>query len=159
MDNLIKRILITPISTPWEPLYIETRIQEIGLTITRNRLNYMEKIEKSHNSVMKMIQEDQNPKGWWRINTQIKQDILKTNDNNHDMTNTRNANIVGKKELIKRKMKEKMMDTIKEGSNKTKTKFYLENKQNPIPGRRARYMNECNRVEASTIFLAEFPMA
>ena len=158
VENLIKRVLIMPTSTPWEPLYLETGIQEIGLKTTRNRLNYMEKVKKSNNTVMKMIQEDLSPKSWWSINTAIKRDILRTNETNQPTTNSQNTSTETEKKVIKRKLNEKLMDMIKEGHSKTKTKFYLDNKLNPTPGQRARYMNECNRMEASTIFRARTRM-
>ena len=41
VDSLIKRILITSLSTIWESLFTESGILEVRLTITRNRLNNM----------------------------------------------------------------------------------------------------------------------
>ena len=38
---------------------------------------------------------------------------------------------------------------IKEGANMTKTKFYLENKRSPQAGKRAVYVDQYNRMEAS----------
>ena len=55
-------------------------------------------------------------------------------------------------------MKEKMKEMILKGNNNTKTKFYLDNKRDLTPGKRAKYMNECNRMEASTIFKARTRM-
>ena len=40
----------------------------------------------------------------------------------------------------------------------TKTKFYLENKKNPRPGKRAAYLDQCNRMDASLIFRARCRM-
>ena len=157
VDNLIKRVLITPTGTPWEPLYIETGIQEIGLTIQKNRLNYMEKIETSQSSILKKIREDQNPKGWWKINREIRQEIL--GDPETDPPPTRPGNPMGhRKKLTKLKIKEKMMENIMNGNNKTKTKFYLDNKREVKIGQRAKYMNELNRTEASIIFKARTRM-
>ena len=51
-----------------------------------------------------------------------------------------------------------MSEMIMSGTNKTKTKFYLDNKKDCKPGQRARYINECNRMEASTIFKARTRM-
>ena len=75
MDNIIKRVLITPPGTPWEPLYIETGIHEVGLTIKRNRINYMDKMEKSQNNILKMIRDNHSPKGWWKNNSEERQNI------------------------------------------------------------------------------------
>ena len=51
-----------------------------------------------------------------------------------------------------------MEDLITAGNSKTKTKFYLDNKKNTKPGHRAKYMDVCNRMEASIIFKARTRM-
>ena len=36
----------------------------------------MEKIEKSLSSLLKLIKEDPDPKGWWKTNLKIREDLL-----------------------------------------------------------------------------------
>ena len=52
-----------------------------------------------------------------------------------------------------------MVEKINEGrTNKTKTKYYMDNKKDPRPGYRAKYMDKCNRMDANTIFRARTRM-
>ena len=52
-----------------------------------------------------------------------------------------------------------MLEMINKGSdNKTKTKYYMDNKRNPVPGKRAEYMNKCNRMVTNIIFRARTRM-
>ena len=157
VDSLLKRILITPPGTPWEPLYLESGIQEIGLTTTKNRLNYMEKIEKTQNKILQMTIKNEDPKGWTRTNKEIRKNILGEPGIDAPPGDPGNPGR-SQKNQMKEKMKEKMKEMILKGNNKTKTKFYLDNKRDLTPGKRAKYMNECNRMEASTIFKARTRM-
>ena len=54
------------------------------------------------------------------------------------------------------------MEKIREGAeNKTKTKHYtvyIDNKNDPRPGSRAKYMDKCNRTDGNTIFRARTKM-
>ena len=89
------------------------------------------------------------------INSEIRQNTIgetETSPEGH------NHPIKSKKNLIKTKLKERMTEMIMSGTNKTKTKFYLDNKKDYKPGQRARYIDECNRMEASTIFKARTRM-
>ena len=48
---------------------------------------------------------------------------------------------------------------IKQGTeNKTKAKYYIDNKRDMRPGSRAKYMDKCNRMETSIIFRARTRM-
>ena len=151
IDNLIKRTLMTPRSTPWGPLYSETGMIEIGMITTKNRINYMEKIEESPSSLLKLIKEDPDPKGWWKTNLTIREELLGPSPT----PNNKKGNL---KTQVKKKIINKLWQLIKEGENMTKTKFYLENKRNPQAGKRAAYMDKCNRMEASLIFRARCRM-
>ena len=63
------------------------------------------------------------------------------------------------KRLIKKAIKEKMIKTIKEnGTQKSKTLYYLNNKKDLTAGKRAPYMDILTRREASTIFAARTRM-
>ena len=42
-----------------------------------------------------------------------------------------------------------------EGGKKTKTKYYLENKNDIIMGKNAKYMEKCTRMEARIIIAAK----
>ena len=83
MDNLMKRTLMTLGSTPMEPLYAEMGMIEIGLLLTKNRINYSEKIEKHQSTSLKTIREDPDIKGWWKNNQKTRDGLIgvTTSDN------------------------------------------------------------------------------
>ena len=90
----------------------------------------MEKIEKSLSSLLKLIKEDPDPKGWWKTNLKIREDLLgptPTPGNQKGILKTQ----------VRKKTLNKLWQMIKEGANMTKTKFYLENKRSPQAGKRA----------------------
>ena len=139
-------------STPWEPLYLETGILEPEVLILKNRVNYMDKIMDNQSSILKCIREEQDQKGWWKNNTKLKEEAGIPQPTHACSEGRRKREI---KEILQRIMMEK----IKEGANnKTKTKYYLDNKKDPRPGSRAKYMDKCNRMDANIIFRARTRM-
>ena len=107
----------------------------------------MEKMKENPNSPLKIIREDPNPEGWWKTNLRTREDLIGPEPS----PDRRNGSI---KTQIKKATHTKLRQNITEGQNKTKTKFYLENKRNPQVGRRAKYLDQCNRMQASLIFRA-----
>ena len=150
-DSLLKRILMTPKGTPWEPLYIETGLLDPELVNIKNRLNYMQKIKTSNNKIHKWIREDKDTKGWWQTQAKYWKEVEDSKEPNQRRTENT-------KREIKKYIEKKMMEKIKEGNLKTKTKFYLENKKNLRIGTRARYMDKCNRRTTNIIFKARTRM-
>ena len=55
MDNVTKRILKTPITTPREALYIETGILDPETKIKQNRISMESRIKRGNNQTMKEI--------------------------------------------------------------------------------------------------------
>ena len=55
LDNIIKRILMTPRSTPREPLYIETGLLDIEHTIRKNRHGMYHRIHQTQNDLLGQI--------------------------------------------------------------------------------------------------------
>ena len=151
-DNIIKRTIMAPKGTPWEPLYMETGIIEPEIMLLKNRLNYMDRIETSTSSILKDIREDQDCNGWWKIHNKTKEELGATQSNHTQSEGKR-------KKEIRKILHKKMMEKIKDGaSKKTKTKFYMDNKRDPKPGNRAKYMDKCNRMDANIIFRARTRM-
>ena len=145
-DNIIKRIIMAPKGTPWEPLYLETGIIEPETLTLKNRINYMDRIETSGSSILKIIREEEDQAGWWKTHSNIKE-RLGIQQLNH-------TNSEGKrKREIKKILYKKMMEKINEGgANKTKTKYYMDNKKDPRPGNRAKYVDKYSRTDANIIF-------
>ena len=55
LDNVLKRILLIPTSTPREVLYIETGLIEPTHMAIRNRFNMLKRLQKSSNELIECI--------------------------------------------------------------------------------------------------------
>ena len=152
LNSILKRLLMTPRSTPNDPVYIETGIMEMGVTLEKQRINYMEKVRESGSKIMQSLEKREEKKGWWTKTENARKELVKDNWRD-DMSQNE------KKMKVNTAAKNKMMEKIKKnGCNKTKTKFYLDNKRNPTAGKCAKYMEECTRMEASIIIQARTRM-
>ena len=101
----------------------------------------MDRLTDNHSSILKDIREDQEQKGWWEINNKLREET--------GIPPRPPSQSEGKRRSeIRKLLHGKMLEMLKNGSdNKTKTKFYMDNKRNPRPGSRAEYMEKCNRME------------
>ena len=152
MDNLLKRIIMTPRSTPWEPLYIETGLLDIESTIMYNKYTYREKINRGKNKLLKSVTHMKDKKGWEETTKEELANLMGPGWKAPESANKT-------KRMIKSALKEKLLKTIKEnGNQKSKTLYYLNNKKEIIAGKRAQYMDILSRKEASTIFAARTRM-
>ena len=153
LEALIKRVLMVPISTPREVLYIETGLLEPETTIRRNRILMQNRINKGDTQITKRISEMEQ-KGGWKVTTEsIKSEM---NIENADMEGSKNR----VKSNIGKKTKEFFKEKIeKEGNQKSKVKYLLEGLGNQWkPGMRQKYLNKLTRRQASTIFKARTRM-
>ena len=64
MDNILKRVLKVPQSTPRECLYIETGIMDPQALIMKNRLNMHNRIMNGNNKTLKKLLESESTKSW-----------------------------------------------------------------------------------------------
>ena len=151
-DNIIKRILKTPQSTPRECLYIETGLLD-PITITkRNRLNMHNRITNGNNQTLKALLQRTDPSSWAEENrTHAERIGLDENA------------LTTKKQISKREITNKIKVAFKEeiegkGRDKSKVKFLLEGKNKWDPGHQPEYMKTLTRNEVSTIFKARTRM-
>ena len=152
MDNLLKRIIMTPRSTPWEPVYMETGILDIESTLMYNKLMYRNRINQGKNNLLKTVTNAEDEKGWEKRTKQELEELMGQGWRPPESENKT-------KKLIKTAIKEKMLKTINEsGNQKSKTLYYLKNKKDLTAGKRAPYMDSLPRREASTIFAARTRM-
>ena len=151
-DNLLKRIIMTPRSTPWEPLYIETGTIDINSTILYNKLLYREKIKDGSNNLLKTITQLKDENGWEKRTERELEELLGHNWKPPESERSR-------KRMVKMATLERMIKNIKEsGATKSKTNFYLNNKEKVTAGKRAPYMDHLPRREVSAIFAARTRM-
>jgi hypothetical protein len=151
MDKIIKRILMTPPTTPREALYMETGLLDNEHIIARNRINMQVRLDETQNNLIKSARESGNKGGWEEKTEKVKKQMkIKRKD-------TENR-VVSKKKIQKR-VKTAFKKTIEEsGEQKTKVKYLKENKGRWKAGVRETYMNKLTRHQASIIFRARTRM-
>ena len=140
-ENIIKRILMTPQSTPAEVLYMETGLLDITTIILKNRLNLERRLRKTPNYLATKIME-QGIEGGWKAT--IQEMKTKSNIQNGDESNTGKIN----KHDINNYFKTKIENL---GRDKSKVKHLISNRKWNA-GERPKYINKMTRTEASLIF-------
>ena len=145
-ENIIRRILMVPQSTPIEALYMETGLLDITTIITKNRFNMEKRLHKHPENITTKIMETNTTGGWKETTTRMREQI------NETLQNTKNEYINPQK--LKRYFRHNIEKT---SEGKTKIQFLREN-TNWKAGERPKYMKELKRMEASTIFKARTRM-
>ena len=79
LDNILKRILLTPITTPRETLYIETGITDIEHTMERSKMLMYNRLNHTPNELITTILQAETKNSWKEnvISTAEKYDITK----------------------------------------------------------------------------------
>ena len=75
IEAILKRVLMIPISTPREVLYIETGLLEPETTIKRNRILMQYRISKGDTQITKQICEMEQKGGWKETTEKIKREM------------------------------------------------------------------------------------
>ena len=145
-ENIIRRILMVPQSTPIEALYMETGLLDITTIITKNRFNMEKRLHKHPENITTKIMETNTTGGWKETTTRMREHI------NETLHNTKNEYI--NPQQLKRYFRHNIQKT---SGGKTKIQFLREN-TNWKTGERPKYMKELKRTEASTIFKARTRM-
>ena len=148
LDDIIKRILRVPTSTPRGPLYYETGLLDIEHSIKKNRVNYVKNLPKKKNQILRSTLKTEGG-GKWTLESQAEMaEITLTNS-----TRTSKKNIL---ERIREKMKHNLRQ---EGEGKSKTEYYTRNSESlPTIGKRKKYMNNESRHTVSNIIMARTRM-
>jgi hypothetical protein len=137
LDNIIKRILLLPITTPRESLYIETGLKDIQYITERNRINMGERLEKTKNALIDDVLKSTAKKAWQKITENIKERNMIENDCAQ----------------ITKAMDEAFKNRIEEEArSKSKVQFLLQEREGWMPGKRKIYLSKLTRTEASEIF-------
>jgi len=140
LDNIIKRTLVTPTSTPREVLYIEVGLLDIENTINKQKLLMYNRIYRQHNTITSEIIDTNSQwlKGIEKIANEynINLDELKTTKNKA-------------KKIINKAITEKFRKNLVEiAMTKSKAKHLLLGKRKIGET----YINKLTRTEASIIF-------
>ena len=151
LDKIIKRILMTPDSTPRQALYIETGLIDIETMMDRNRLNMMSRLKRNRSRMMDIVLE--NPECKWKLRTN--EIMEKYNTFEWELSEEKWYT----KRIIVERTREKFherMNTIPEG--RSKMEHFMEGKGEWKVEETAEYMNKLTRKQASTIFRARTRM-
>ena len=146
-ENILKRILKTPITTPKESLYIETGQIDIKTIIERNRMRMAARIQNTDNKLLKAIQTENTPTGWWDYTHKVMQ--------KHQITT---EDLIGSKSQINKRINETtnrtFLRTITESAtNKSKVQYLLNGINQWTKIKTQPYLNLLTRNTASIIFL------
>ena len=148
LDNILKRILMVPTSTPREALYIETGLLDVETLNDKNRIVMSERLHKNGNKTLDEITNNPAPGAW-------KEQVQKTREKYNLTEETLREGDTTPSDFIKRKIHEAFREKIEnEGKNKSKILYLLEGNQEWNPGQPKPYMLQLGRKEASTIFKA-----
>ena len=150
--NIIKRILMTPQSTPNEVLYMEAGILDVETMIDRNKIKMICRLMESNNQLMTKTTEDETA-GGWREKTAIL--LQKYNIQEDDLQQTRGKRAKTIKKKILSYFKSKIEEQSKE---KSKVQTLLHHTKWE-PTKRKKYLNNLNRKQASEIFKARTRMS
>ena len=152
MDNIIKRILMVPQSTPREALYIETGLLDPEAERVKNRIMMEHRIKNGGSERLKTLMNNRD-KSPWATETQQLKNTIGVNDD--DLTGEKPTVKHRVNKAINKWYKQKLEEDSKE---KSKVLHLLEGKEEWAPRRRPEYMNKLTRKQASTIFKARTRM-
>ena len=145
-DNIIKRILKTPQSTPRECLYIETGLMDPITIAKRNRLDMHNRISNGNNQTLKALLQRTDPSSWAEEN-RAQAEIIGLDKN------TLTTNKQTSKREITNKIKLAFKEEIESKARyKSKVKFLLDEKNKWNPGHQPKYLKTHTRNEVSTTF-------
>ncbi len=150
-EGIIKRILMVPITTPKEALYIETGLPDIETMIDKKQLNMHKRLTTWAPEMVKEVINDTTKGGWKdRVENKITQYQIAWQENDT-------------KQQAKTKIKQQTIlyqknRMIIESNEKSKVKHLLEGMESWRPGKRSKYLNILKRHEASILFKARTRM-
>ena len=153
MDNILKRILMVPQSTPREALYIETGLLDPEAIRLKNRVLMEHRMLNGTSQRMKRFTTNNNINTKWAEETNKAKQELGIDE----------ADMKGEKTTVKHRINNKIKEWFKEriekeSKNKSKVQHLMEGIKNWEPQKRANYMKKLTRPQASTIFKARSRM-
>ena len=148
LDKIIRRVLMTPDSTPREALYIETGMLDIETTMDLKRMYMMARLKRNSSEMMDQVLA--NPQCKWMNKT--KEVLSKYNIFTWELAGTEEDKKIINHMILERTKSEfhKRINNIIEG--KSKMAHLMEGKKEWEPGKTPEYMNELTRKQASVIF-------
>ena len=152
LDNIIKRILMVPTSTPREVLYMETGLKDVQYRMKESRISMKCRLEKTKNETINSILELDESNAWNKITT-----ALMTELNLPQLLPTYTK---GKaKRILKNALSTNLSNRLNEtGQGKSKVNYLTQNRELSHDNETPVYINKMNRMETSRIFKARTRM-
>ena len=152
LDNIIKRILNLPQSTPRECLYYELGTLDIEHRIITKRLNYAATLLIKNPENLRETLQAPNPKSW------IQKTIQQARSVGLDLNTLRHISAKDRKILLKESITKSMNGKHNtEGQNKSKFKFLTTNSETRRSGKPS-YLYKLPKEQARAIFMARTRM-
>ena len=153
LDNILKRILMTPQSTPREALYIETGLLDPETIQHKQRVSMNQRITVGDSARMKNLATNDTQNSHWQSLVKASKEKLKIEPNH----------LNGKLPTVKAAIKRKALEYFKtktenDSTQKSKMKHLLEGRTEWKPQKRSEYCKKLNRGECSIIFKARTRM-
>jgi hypothetical protein len=150
LDNILKRLLMVPTSTPREVLYHETNMLDVEHNVILKRINMHYRLEETKNKMLTDILNIPDEATWAKKTEDLEMLM--------NLEYIIHANPKQAKEAIKGAVSNKMKGNIMKGAeNKSKVEFLINNCTHTVPQRKL-YMEKMTRHEVSTIFKARTRM-
>ena len=149
-DNIIKRILMLPVTTPREVLYMETGLMDIETLTIERKLNMKQRIKNNTTTLIEKVNQIDTKSSWHKKVNEL-QEELKIED---DKLETKYST---KKEIRKKTQIHFKQETERQGKKKSKVQ-HLDEQTHWKPGTRKPYLDKLTRKQASTIFKARTRM-
>ena len=145
LDNILKRTLKVPISTPREVLYIELGILDLEQRRKKNRINMEHRVNKKGTETTKIAMNAKVKGGWKELTDKLNSEMGTANNTKPQIRSKINTN-------FKQRIEEK-------GKDKSKVQFLLNGKNEEwAVGERPKYLNHLTRNQASALFKARTRM-
>ena len=152
LDNIIKRILNLPQSTPRECLYYELGTLAIEHRIITKRINYATTLLIKNPDNLRDILQAANPKSW------IQKTIQQARSVGLDLNTLRHISAKDRKVSLKESITKSMDDKHNtEGQNKSKFKFLITNSETRRSANPS-YLYKLPKEQARAIFMARTRM-
>ena len=148
-EDILKRALKVPITTPSECLYIETGLLDLKGHMMRRSVGMKERIDKTSNDLLRNVLNLEVKNGW---KEKVEHIIVNAERNPHTLSHTLKGKV---KSLVKEELKNKILECL---PTKSKVRHYCDNMARLEIGIRAEYMHKLSRNQACKIFKARSRM-
>jgi len=144
LDNIMRRILITPQTTPRESLYIETNLLDVEKIIDKRKVNMYYRVTKYKTQMTEFLTQTDNETEW---KTNIRRTAKKYDINLEHLTQMSPGK--AKKHIRKTIQKKFREELLSNTGKKSKVQYLIDGY---LPNEKTDYTNCLNRENTSIIF-------